>query len=208
MIYRSNTGLSRRASRVRRGSGGVTRGFSFARRTTGGRYPGPSAGALACAACSCRISSPPACGASRSVAGVTGKTWPSACRDKPRQRGEPGPVGRRFRTRSACRRRTAFSCRSTSSSASFARSLRNTRTARPRPGTRASRRSRLAPGQPTISTSSLLATAQVSHSIEYSSGTGAGRAGPRGASRGVRLPGRRAGAGRAGPGVAAAGGLG
>ncbi len=36
-----------------------------------------------------------------------------------------------YRTRPAWRRSTAFSCRSTSSSASFARSLRNTRTARP-----------------------------------------------------------------------------
>jgi hypothetical protein len=35
-----------------------------------------------------------------------------------------------YRTRPAFRRSTAFSCRSTSNSASFARSLRNTRTAR------------------------------------------------------------------------------
>ena len=36
-----------------------------------------------------------------------------------------------YRTRPACRRSTAFWCRSTSSSASFARSPRNARTARP-----------------------------------------------------------------------------
>jgi hypothetical protein len=36
-----------------------------------------------------------------------------------------------YRTRPACRRSTAFSCRSTSNSAPFARSLRATRTARP-----------------------------------------------------------------------------
>ena len=56
---------------------------------------------------------------------------PAPARHKPRQRGEPGPVGRSYRTRPTRRRSTAFSCRSTSSSASFARSLRNTRTARP-----------------------------------------------------------------------------
>ena len=56
---------------------------------------------------------------------------PAPARYKPRQRGEPGPVSRLVPHRPACRRSTAFSCRSTSSSASFARSPRNIRTARP-----------------------------------------------------------------------------
>ena len=43
---------------------------------------------------------------------------------EPCQRGEPHPVSRPYRTRLAWRRSTAFSWRSTSSSASFARSLR------------------------------------------------------------------------------------
>ena len=54
---------------------------------------------------------------------------PAPARHKPFQRREPGPAGS-YRTRPACRRSTAFSCRSTSSSASFARSPRNARTAR------------------------------------------------------------------------------
>jgi len=40
------------------------------------------------------------------------------------------------------------------------------------PGTSASRRSRAAPGQPTITATGLLAIGQVSPSVEYSSGTG------------------------------------
>jgi hypothetical protein len=55
---------------------------------------------------------------------------PAPARDKPRQRGEPGPAGRLI-PHPACPRSTAFSRRSISSSASFARSLRKTRTARP-----------------------------------------------------------------------------
>ena len=59
---------------------------------------------------------------------------PAPARWETCQRGEPHPSGRSYRTRPACRRSIAFSCRRTSSSASFARSPRNTRTARP--GTR------------------------------------------------------------------------
>ena len=67
-----------------------------------------------------------------SVAGVTGKT-PA---QRPRGISRASAVNHTrsagsYRIRPACRRSTAFSCRSTSSSASLARSLRNTRTARP-----------------------------------------------------------------------------
>ena len=58
-------------------------------------------------------------------------TGPAPARKKPGQRGEPHPVSRSYRTRSAQRRSTAFSCRSTSSSASFAPSRRNIRIAGP-----------------------------------------------------------------------------
>ena len=71
------------------------------------------------------------CQASR-VAGATGKT--SAQRLRGTSRASAANQARSaasYRTRPACRRSTAFSCRSTSSSASFARSPRNTRTARP-----------------------------------------------------------------------------
>jgi hypothetical protein len=68
----------------------------------------------------------------RSVAGVTGKI--SVQRLRGRSRASAASHTRSagaYRTRPACRRSTAFSCRSTSSSASLARSPRNTRTARP-----------------------------------------------------------------------------
>ena len=69
-----------------------------------------------------------------SVAGVTGKTSAQRLRGISRaSAANPHPAGYgSYRTRPACRRSTEFSCRSTSSSASFARSSRNTRTARPR----------------------------------------------------------------------------
>jgi hypothetical protein len=66
-----------------------------------------------------------------SVAGVMGKT--SAQRSRGISRVSAVNHTRSagsYRIRPACRRSTAFSCRSTSSSASLARSLRNTRTAR------------------------------------------------------------------------------
>jgi hypothetical protein len=69
----------------------------------------------------------------RSVAGVTGKISLQRLRgmshasaaNHTRSAGS-------YRIRPAWRRRTAFSCRSTSNSAFFARSLRDIRTARPR----------------------------------------------------------------------------
>ncbi len=66
------------------------------------------------------------------VAGVTGKTSVQRLRGRSRASAanhtrSPGS----YRTRPVCRRSTAFWCRSTSSSASFARSPRNARTARP-----------------------------------------------------------------------------
>jgi hypothetical protein len=69
------------------------------------------------------------------VAGVTGKTSGQRLRGTSRASAasQTRSAGS-YRTRPACRRSTAFSCRSTSSSASFARSPRNTRT--PRPNTR------------------------------------------------------------------------
>ena len=56
---------------------------------------------------------------------------PAPPRDEPYERGVPGRSPGSYRTRPACRRSTAFSCRSTSSSASFAWSPRNTRAIRP-----------------------------------------------------------------------------
>ena len=50
---------------------------------------------------------------------------------EPCQRCEPYPVSRSYRIRPACLRSTAFSCRSTSSSASFDWSPRNARAVRP-----------------------------------------------------------------------------
>jgi hypothetical protein len=66
-----------------------------------------------------------------SVAGVTGKTSAQRLRGTSRvsaanQARSPGS----YRSRPTCRRSTAFSCRSTSSSASFARSPQNTRATR------------------------------------------------------------------------------
>ena len=108
-------------------------GFSLARRTTRRAMPGLVGGRpdlrrllmlyFFAASLRCQASS---------VAGVTGKT--SAQRLRGTSRASAANQARSadsYRTRPACRRSTAFSCRSTSSSASFARSLRNTRTARP-----------------------------------------------------------------------------
>jgi hypothetical protein len=67
-----------------------------------------------------------------SVAGVTGRT--SAQRPRGTSRASAANQARSagsYRTRPACRRSTAFSCRSISSSASFARPPWNTRTTRP-----------------------------------------------------------------------------
>ena len=68
----------------------------------------------------------------RSVAGVTGKT--SLQRPRGMSRGGAASQARSAgsqRARPTWRRSTAFSCRSTSNSASFARSPRHSRTARP-----------------------------------------------------------------------------
>ena len=108
-------------------------GFSLARRTTRRAMPGAVGGRpglrrllvsyLPPASLRCQA---------RSVAGVTGKIPVQRLRGRSRASAanhtrSPGS----YRTRPAFRRSTAFSCRSTSSSASFARSPRNTRTARP-----------------------------------------------------------------------------
>jgi hypothetical protein len=121
---------SRRVSSVRRGSGGVPAAGSP---SPGVQCPGPPAAARACAACSWRSCCRRVCGArpaaSRASRGrcpvqrLRGRSRPSAA-SHTRSAGS-------YRTRPACRRSTAFSCRSTSSSASLARSPRNTRTARP-----------------------------------------------------------------------------
>jgi hypothetical protein len=67
-----------------------------------------------------------------SVAGVTGKTSVQRLRGMSRaSAANHTRSAGSYRTRPAWRRSTAFSGRSTSSSASFAKSLRNTRTARP-----------------------------------------------------------------------------
>jgi hypothetical protein len=67
-----------------------------------------------------------------SVAGVTGKTSAQRLRGISRARAvNLARSAGSYRTRPTCRRSTAFSCRSTSSSAPFARSPRKTRTARP-----------------------------------------------------------------------------
>ena len=108
-------------------------GFSFARRTTRRVMPGPAGGRpgvrrllvsyLPAASLWCQASS---------VAGVIGKMAAQRLRGMSRASAashtrSAGP----YRTRPAWRRSTAFSWRSTSSSASFARSLRDIRTARP-----------------------------------------------------------------------------
>ena len=107
-------------------------GFSFARRTTRRAMPGAVGGRpglrrlvvpyFLAASLRCQASS---------VAGRHGKT--SAQRLRGISRASAASQTRSadsYRTRPACRRSTAFSCRSTSSSASSARSPRNTRTAR------------------------------------------------------------------------------
>ncbi len=108
-------------------------GFSFARRTTRRATPGTVGGRpglrrmlvsyLPPASLRCQA---------RSVASVTGKIPVQRLRGRSRASAanhtrSPGS----YRTRPIFRRSTAFSCRSTSNSASFARSPRNTRTARP-----------------------------------------------------------------------------
>jgi len=97
-----------------------------------GRCSGPSPGGRAGAACWCRISWQRACGARpSSVAGATGKI--SAQRLRGMNRVSAANQARSagsYRTRPAFRRSTAFSCRSTSNSASFSRSPLDTRTAR------------------------------------------------------------------------------
>jgi hypothetical protein len=107
--------------------------FSFARRTTRRAMPGTVGGRpglrrllvsyLPPASLRCQA---------RSVAGVTGKISVQHLRGRSRASAanhtrSPGS----YRNRPTCRRSTAFWCRSTSSSASFARSLRTARTARP-----------------------------------------------------------------------------
>ena len=108
-------------------------GFSFASRTTrrampgtvGGRpgFPRPLVSYFRPASLRCQASS---------VAGVIGKISVQRLRGMSRASAanhtrSPGS----YRIRPTWRSSTAFSCRSTSSSASFARSLRSTRTARP-----------------------------------------------------------------------------
>ena len=87
---------------------------------------------LRLAASSCRTSPPPACGArpAASLASL-GRPHPSACvvRAAPARRARPSRPAQTA-PRPTCRRSTAFSCRSTSRSASFARSPLNARTAR------------------------------------------------------------------------------
>ena len=109
-------------------------GFSVARRTTSRAMLGIVGGrpGLRRLLVSYFFAASLRCQAS-SVAGVTGKT------SAQRLRGTSGASAVNqarsagsYSTRPACRRSTAFSCRSTSSSASFARSPRKTRTARPR----------------------------------------------------------------------------
>ena len=108
-------------------------GFSFARRTTSRAMPGTVGGrpGLRLLLVSYLLAASLRCQA-RSVAGVTGKT--SVQRRRGSSRASAANHTRSagsYRTRPACRRSTAFSCPSTSSSASFARSLRTVRTARP-----------------------------------------------------------------------------
>ena len=108
-------------------------GFSFARRTTRRAMPGTVGGrpGLRRLLVSYLLPASLRCQA-RSVAGVAGKTPVQRLRGIRRASAasQTRSAGS-YRTRPACRRSTAFSCRSTSSSASFARSPRNTRTARP-----------------------------------------------------------------------------
>ena len=108
-------------------------GFSFARRTTRRVMPGPVGGrpGMRCLLVSYLTAASLRCQAS-SVAGVTGKI--SAQRPRGMSRASAPSHTRSagsYKTRPVWRRSTAFSWRSTSSSASFARSLRDIRTARP-----------------------------------------------------------------------------
>ena len=108
-------------------------GFSFARRTTRRAIPGTVRGrpGLRLLLVSYLLAASMRCQAS-SVAGVTGKIsvqrWRGSSRASAANHTRSAGS---YRTRPACRRRTAFSCRSTSSSASFAMSLRNSSTAKP-----------------------------------------------------------------------------
>jgi hypothetical protein len=110
-----------------------------------------------------------------SVAGVIGKISVQRLREMSRaSAANHTRSAGSYRIRLAWRRRTAFSCRSTSSSASFARSLRSTRTARPSIR-RTSRQAILSSIRPANHHRALAAgEGQVSRPIEYSSGTGLG----------------------------------
>jgi hypothetical protein len=107
--------------------------FSLARRTTRRATPGAVGGrpGLRRWLVSYLLPAGLRCQA-RSVAGVTGKTLDQRLRGRSRaSAANHTRSAGSYRTRPTCRRSTAFSCRSTSSSASFALSPRNTRTARP-----------------------------------------------------------------------------
>ena len=108
-------------------------GFSFARRTTTRAMPGTVGGrpGLRLLLVSYLLAASLRCQAS-SVAGVTGKI--SVQRRRGSSRASAANHTRSagsYRIRPTWRRSTAFSCRSASSSASFAKSLRSTKTARP-----------------------------------------------------------------------------
>jgi hypothetical protein len=108
-------------------------GFSFASRTTRRAMPGTAGGRpglrrllvsyLAAASLRCQANS---------VAGVTGKISDQRLRGRSRASAASHTLSAgSYRTRPMWRRSAAFSCRSTSNSAAFARSPRNTRTATP-----------------------------------------------------------------------------
>jgi hypothetical protein len=104
-------------------------GFSFARRTTRRPTLGTTCGrpGLRRLLVSYLLPASWRCQA-RSVAGVTGKTPVQRLRGRSRARAASHTRSAgSYRTRPACRRSTAFSCRSTSSSTSFARPPRNAR---------------------------------------------------------------------------------
>ena len=97
-----------------------------------GRCCGLLAGGRACALCWCRTSWRPACDARPAASCVTGKVPAQrprgiSCASTANHTRSAGS----YRIRPPCRRSTVFSCRSASSSASLARSLRNAGTARP-----------------------------------------------------------------------------
>jgi len=110
------------------------RGFSFARRRPRRAVPGTVGGraGLRRPLVSCLLAASLPCQASR-AAGVTGKISVQRLRGSSGARAADRirPAGP-YRIRPASRRRTAFSCRGTSSSASCATSVPNTKT--PRPG--------------------------------------------------------------------------